>query len=164
MTATYESILTTTVSSDTSSVSIGSIPSGYTDIVIIAYTKDTRANNGVCDLSIRVNNNNSAIYSGSTINNATGFTIQNSNQWFGSHPGASNTYCVSTYNFQDYLNTNKSKHVVYKYDIMYSSDGNNRICSGVASGVTGALTSVQFIGEHGIKAGSVFTVYGIKAE
>ena len=54
----YHPIATTTVSSATSSITFSSIPQTYTDLVLIAYAKDS---NGYTDL--RVNNDSTSIYS-----------------------------------------------------------------------------------------------------
>lgn len=162
MTATYDSISSTTLSSDQASVTI-SVPGGYTDVILICFTKDTRVVNGVCDLSVRINGITSGTYDLGVINNATGFTGVSATSWYGAQPGASNNFSPNIMHFNDYLNTNTQRTILWRTESMYNSDGNDRLTVGRNS-TFGAMTSITLIGEQGIKTGSIISLYGIKTE
>jgi hypothetical protein len=138
------------------------VPSGYTDVVLICFTKDTRAVNGVCDLSVRINGLTSG-YDLGAINNASGFTGVGAGTWYGAQPGASNNFSPNIMHFNDYLNTNTQRSILWRTESMYSSDGNERLLVGRCS-TFNAMTSITLIGEQGIKTGSIISLYGIKTE
>jgi hypothetical protein len=162
MTVTYDSISTTTLSSDQASVTI-STPSGYTDLILICFSKDTRAVNGVCDLNVRINGITSGSYDQGTINNASGFTLVGTTLWACAQPGANNNFSPNIMHFNDYLNTNTQRSILWRTESMYSSDGNERLTVGRNS-TFNAMTSITLIGEQGIKTGSIISLYGIKTE
>jgi hypothetical protein len=164
MTVTYDSISTTTLGSDQGSITISSIPATYTDLVLMCFTKDTRVVNGVCDFSVRINGITNSTYNQGTINNASGFTLVSATVWAMAHPGSSNNFSPNKIYFSDYRNTNNLRNFMCRTESMYSSDGNDRLTTGYNSSASAAITSITIIGEQGIKAGSIFALYGITTE
>jgi len=165
MPATYDEIMVYAVPSDTGSVTLGSggqgtIPQTYTDLVVIVTSKDTRAISGACDLTVRWNGYTSN-YSVATINGITG-SAGNGNSFIPSaHPGANDQHCTSIWHFSDYRNANKKKQVTCQIGHIFGSDGGVRIQHCTNTTNNNAITSITFTGENGIKAQSVFKMYGI---
>jgi hypothetical protein len=163
MTATYDSISTTILGSDQSSVTISSIPATYTDLVLMCFTKDTRSVNGVCDFGVKINGITSN-YNQGTINNASGFTIVSGGSWALAHPGNSNNFSANKMYFADYRNTNILRNFMCRTESMYSDNGNDRLTVGYNNGAYAVISSITLTGETGIKAGSIFALYGITTE
>jgi hypothetical protein len=61
MPLTYEPIATTTLGSDTSTITFDSIPQTYTDLRVVLVTRSSSSSDGAC---MRFNSNSSSIYSG----------------------------------------------------------------------------------------------------
>lgn len=164
MTATYDSISTTTLGSNQSSVTISSIPATYTDLVLMVMSKDTRSGSTiVCDLNVRINGLTSNYHQG-TINDASGFTIVSGNAWAMAQPGNGSAYSPQRMFFMDYTNTNNLRNFLCRTESLYASNGNDRLTTGFHGSSTSAISSITIIGEQGIAAGSTFALYGIKTE
>jgi len=162
MPSTYEPIQTTTLSSAIDNVTFSSIPNTYTDLVIVANSKNVTSNANY--LGFRYNSDSGSNYGyvyllGSGTSPAvsgvgTGTT-------FGRYGnGSTANFEVSFLNIFNYANTNVFKtsisqsNAVANYAISYTSTWRS----------TSAITSVQLFTDAGNWAiGSVFTLYGIKA-
>jgi hypothetical protein len=168
MTATYEKISTQTVSgSSTSTIDFSSIPSTYTDLVLISSAALSASGFA---LSVRVGTANSpdtgSNYSrtyllGFASSTASG---QDSNSTFVDLNGSSYTSgapAVAITNFMNYSNTTTNKTILSR-------------SGGAADSIqaevfmyrnTSALNFIRVYVQSGyIYAGSTFTLYGIKAE
>jgi hypothetical protein len=159
MATTYEPIATTTVSgTSTSTITFNSF-SGYTDLRLIAQAQ-------VADTYclLRVNGDSSNIYS-NTLINGSGSAASSSRsgsdaQWFVNTANGSNTsnFIVDFFN---YSNTTTFKTKIGRTNISHES---------VKADVslwrnTAAITSISLIvpAANNWIAGSIFTLYGIKA-
>jgi hypothetical protein len=157
MPATYEPIATATASGSTNSISFTSIPSTYTDLIVVIGVLGSSA-----DFDLRINNDSGSNYSYTRLyGDGTGIASDRaSNQTAiqvtlgGSSPG------VQILNLNNYSNTTTNKTVLNRINLT----------SHVAATVglwrnTSAINRLDFIGQSGsnIQANSTYTIYGIKA-
>lgn len=158
---TYESIATTTLSSNTTQVDFNNISGAYTDLVLVFNGSVT---GGTTSARFRVNSDSSAIYSntrmwgdGSSVSTArdTGYNIGIAGFF------ANNTRCMYRANFMNYSNTSANKAILVRDDSQnYTFAWINLWRS------TAAITSISaFCDNTSIfyTAGSTFTLYGITA-
>ena len=165
MAATYEPIATTTIGSATSSYTFTSIPSTYTDLVLITNTKASsgdylrfRVGNGSIDSGA---NYSQTVLSGNGSSAASyRYTSVNQSNLLIASAVPTSDYQLSIANFQNYSNTTTYKTIIHR--------GNNA-SSSVETGVTlwrstSAINQIQvlFLSDN-IAVGSTFTLYGIKA-
>lgn len=169
MSITYDPIATTTLTTTTGvPVTFTSIPQTYTDLIAVV---SPLANANNYDLSIRYNSDTGSNYSWTGID----FNADNSGSPYSDRglnftfiPTGTNINTTVPYpaviHIQDYTSTNKYKA---------SLSRNSRDTYGQAfhSGLwrnTNAITEISFIltggGSTTFKAGTTFTIYGIKAE
>ena len=163
MPATYEPIATTTVSGgSTSSITFSSIPSTYTDLVLVFNGSMTGGSNG----AIRFNGDTGSNYSatvlygtgsanGSVRDVNVGLIIVN----FATATGDRN---ISRMMVMNYSNTTTNKTTLFRRD-----DTHNAVVAGVGLWrSTAAINSIEFVqtvGASYFTAGSTLTLYGIKA-
>jgi len=165
MTATYEKIATNTLSSAQASVTLSSIPSSYTDLVLVVNGK-TNGSGGYNALALRVNGDSATNYSRTIMYGVGGSTdsYQYSNETstyitIGQNADAFGNSIVT---FQDYSNTTTNKTFLgrdnYSSNVVYATVSLWRN--------TSAITSITLLGTGGynIVSGSTFNLYGIKAE
>lgn len=160
--STYSTISTQTISGTPTSVSFTSIPSTYTDLVIV-YSAKASTNT---DLSIRFNGDTATNYSATRIS-GTG-TAANSGRFTSvdkiyldayGYPDTTN-YNVAIYSVMNYANTTTYKTIIGR-------SGN--AAGGVDAYVglwrsTAAISSFSIQTDSGsISTGSTFTLYGIAA-
>jgi len=164
MTATYEKIATTTLSSTASSVAFTSISGSYTDLVLVISAKTS---SGPADLLMRVNGDDNNNY-GQTNLYGTGSAAASSRL-----TNRSVFYC----NLVAYpSNNNNSNHIVQlqnysnttTYKTFLSRANNAGVGTDAIVGTwrsTSAITSLTFFADATTFASSsIFTIYGIKAE
>jgi hypothetical protein len=165
MPATYDPIATQTVGSAVSSVTFSSIPSTYTDLVLVtSSTNDSGTSpSGVV---FQLNGDTGSNYS-TTVLYADGSTA-NSNRttndvyiyatWLGG--GTSGTIVTGISHFMNYANTTTNKSVLIRY-----SNSSAEVDASVSLWRnTAAINSISiFSGTRQYKTGSTFTLYGIKA-
>jgi hypothetical protein len=161
--ATYSPIATTTLGSNTSSVTLSGIPSTYTDLVFVMNGSDT----GGVQLGIRFNSDTGNNYSnrGLTGNGSSAYSVTGSNAaliQFGWDAYLETTFSYNAIiNIPNYANTNIYKTVLGR--------ANNAV-TGVTETVglwrsTSAITSITLLQSYGtdlFKTGSTFTLYGIE--
>lgn len=164
MPSTYEPIATQTLSSPAASVTFNSIPSTYTDVIlIVSATPSTSGYLGY----IVINGDSGANYS-ETLLYGTGSTAgsnreSNRNKGYAGNwtvQNSTSSPSVFEIHFQNYANTS-----VYKTFLGRNSD------AGTETGATvnlwrstSAINSIGFTASGvNITAGSTFTLYGIKA-
>jgi hypothetical protein len=164
MAATYEKIATTTLGSDTASVTLSSIPSTYTDLVFIMNGSDT----GSVQLGIQFNSDTGSNYS---MNNMTG-----NGTLVQAYTGAIynliqfgyDAYLNSGFNYNNVINIqNYSNTTTYKTLIGRANNGNTGVTATVglwrSSSAITSMTLLQSYGSSSFKTGTTFTIYGIKA-
>ena len=166
MPSTYTPIATTTLGSNTASVTFSSISGSYTDLVLIAnfvgFT--TSANSAI---SVRLNGDTGSNYSATFLRgngtSALSSRATNDNRMvIGAAAIGTNTdAAMSIVNFMNYSNTTTYKTVISRYS-QASLQAETDV--GLWRN-TAAITSIEF-GTYGTNltlAGSVITLYGISA-
>lgn len=158
--ATYEPIYTTTLSSSPVSLDITSIPSSYTDLIVVVDSYSTVGsgiNIQVGNGSIDTGNNYSFTYmqgNGSTI--STGRATNNGGIYCADQPtsGRQNTILQ----FLNYSNTSTDKSIVIRGN---SASQSITAVMGLWRS-TSAINCIKF-NTSNFAVGSMITVYGIKA-
>ena len=156
--ATYEPIATTTLSSNQSTVTFSSIPSTYTDLVVIANaTLSTGVGFGIYFNSDTGSNYSFMYVYGDGTNAAAGANATTTRINIGNGNATYSTYKAS---IQDYANTTTHKTVISsgglatEYAIAYAGQWRS----------TSAINSITFQPASGtINTGTTFTIYGIAA-
>jgi hypothetical protein len=166
MPSTYEPIATTTLGSDTATVTFSSIPSTYTDLVIVTdFSVDTA---GTYDHYLQFNSDTGSNYS-HTVLYGTGSAAGSARQsaqtaiyagTWNSAIGTSDREIV-TIQINNYSNATTYKTTLARWN-------SATVESGTGVGLwrnTAAITTIFFKGYASTKykAGSTFTLYGIKA-
>ena len=163
MPATYEPIATQTLGSAATSVTFSSIPSTYTDLVLIFNGSNATSNNG---LRLRFNSDSSSIYSYTYLyGNGTSAV---SDRTTGATGGQIATDIASTQATCVAQIMNYSNTTTYKTCIGRGSSAANFTDAQVSLWRDfSAITSVTVLlgaGTSNFSTGSSFTLYGIKAE
>lgn len=164
MPITYDPILTTTLTSNAGSggVTFSSIPSSFTDLVLVASTKDVRSGVTNTDMSARVNGDSGANYSWNFMrgDGSTAASARGSNQTiFYAGMGSGTNFVVSIWTFNNY-NSSRNKNVIVRNNA--PDTGSVRLGVGNWRN-TNAINSITIYGEQGFVTGSTFTLFGIKA-
>ncbi len=168
-TATYEPIATTTLGSDAASYTFSSIPSTYTDLVLIVNMQSTYSGDSGNGARIQFNSDTGSNYSNTNLrgngSSATSYR-QSSNTYIqiGLLPSsgggtASGTLGVGIANIMNYANTTTYKTVLGRTN---STSSTVEASAGLWRS-TSAINSITYFGDGNIKAGSSLTLYGIKA-
>ena len=163
MASTYEKIATTTTTGSATTVTFSSISSTYTDLVVIGAVQGTRNTYGG-DFNLRFNGDSGANYSqpqlvgtgsSATTGYYSGINGINSGGFAGADNGRLSTVIWHVFN---YSNTNVYKAVM-------GSRGQNAVLMGGQWNSNSAINSVTCFcdGSYTFVAGSVFSLYGIKA-
>lgn len=165
MPSTYEPISTTTLSSSAANITFSSIPSTYTDLVLIFVGKRVSGGN---NLYIQVGNGSvdtGASYSRTLLygnGSAAGsnYTVSAS-QWADWYVGLSATDdSMHTFNFMNYSNSSTNKTMLWK------SNRANEAAQAIVGlwRSTSAINTIKlFTPSSDIASGSTATLYGIKA-
>jgi hypothetical protein len=166
MPGTYEKIATTTLGSAQATVTFSSIPSTYTDLVLITNEKQTNTSNR--SSALRLNSDSGSNYSQTglygTGSAAASFRTTNTSLIYYGYQGYSNTanfYLVTIVNINNYSNTTTNKTVL-------SRSSNSLTGVDAILGLwrnTAAITSITLTMEtlSNFDTGCTFTLYGIKA-
>jgi hypothetical protein len=157
--STYTPIATTTLSVDTVSYTFSSIPSTYTDLILIMNAGVTTTG----PINVQVNSDTAGNYSYTRIyGNGTSATSDrftaNSSFDLGYFPNDLNNNSIT--HFMNYSNTTTYKTVLNRWN-----------STGFATAVVGlwrstaAINSIKLFNAspYNLKAGSTFTLYGIQA-
>ena len=158
---TYEAIATQTLGSAAASVTFSSIPSTYTDLVLVCnYATSASTGNAL----LTFNSDTTALYSETAvIGNGTSATssrdsAQNSIpiSWFGTNSTADRVELI--YNIQNYANTSTFKTTVGRFNL--SERGTGAIVGLYRS--TSAINSLTITnGNNNFATGATFNLYGI---
>jgi hypothetical protein len=163
MTATYENIATTTLSTDQTDVEFTSISQNFTDLILVREGAQTAGNNSV----IQVGNGSydtGSNYSGTQLfgngTSALSDRFSNDTRWFVNFANGTNR-TMSIYQFMNYSNTTTNKTMIAR-----NSDGSFYASAYVFLWrSTSAINRIKISqGSNGLKSGTTFTLYGIKAE
>ena len=164
MTATYEKIATTTLGSDTATITFSSISGAYTDLVISLVAGQSALNDSFL---LKVNGDSGNNYSdtyllGNGTTAISGAITNNGSIGYGDLGGTAIT-AQFIFNFMNYSNTTTYKTILTRYNSLQKG---RTVASVSLWRSTSAITSVQlsFSGSDLLKAGTTATVYGIKAE
>jgi len=165
----WNTIYSTTLSSDQSSIDITSIPNTYTDLVAIIYCRGTRSA-ADAELLFTINGDSGANYEIGRGNGASGTFYSNiytgqSNISLG-NTAASNTgtiaYTAIELHINNYATTGK-----YRSVIAYSTEPQVNVAGwrmGVWKNTADAINRITFTSELGNHAaGTTITLYGLKA-
>lgn len=159
---TYEAIATTTGTGSSGTISFTSIPSTYTDLVIVCnFTNASAAN-----VYMTFNSDSGSNYSRTwlTGNGTTASSGRGSVPYLNNDATISSTPATTIINIMNYANT-----TTYKTSLVRHSLASGEALAEVIlwRGSTGsaaqAITSVQIIGTTNFTTTSVFSLYGIKA-
>ena len=163
MPATYEPIATTTLGSATSSITFSSIPSTYTDLVLI--TSAILASGGAANLLGQFNGDTATNYSTTYLaGNGTAASsnrdTSNSVGWLGRL--SSSNWTSSITNIMNYANT-----TTYKTSVSRGNDTSGLVIAYVSlwRATPAAINSIVLTNTSAVNfsIGSQFTLYGIKA-
>jgi hypothetical protein len=159
---TYEAIFTETLASAQASVTFSSIPSTYTDLVIVINGGQATANNYY---GIRFNGDTTTNYSNTQVvgNGSTATSNRNLNQNVGYIHSTNESSIADTVmvNVFDYANT-----TTYKTSISRGNSVNYRAVASVIlwRKTPEAINSISILGVGvNLLSGSTFTLYGIKS-
>jgi hypothetical protein len=165
MPSTYEPIATQTLGSAASSVTFSSIPSTYTDLILIIQAKSASGNNayvrfgnGTIDTGSNYSYTGVAGYSSSTYSDR--YTNQTRIQLSYFATIVNNFNYISTTHIQNYANTTTNKTILVRHN--QAAEG-----TGATVGLwrsTAAINTIDINRSNvDFDAGSTFTLYGIKA-
>lgn len=168
MAVTYTPIATTTITTAASSYTFSSIPSTYTDLVLVSNVRSTRSATD-SSLYVRVNSDTGTNYSTTTLK-GNGSTAQSdkfnniSYAYVTLNVNAAlstpSTFTPVLINFMNYSNTTTNKTILSR-----ESFAGGEVAAIVSLWrSTAAISSIQLIdGVANIEVGSTFTLYGIKS-
>jgi len=163
--ATYEPIQTTTLNSDINSVTLSSISNSYTDLILVGYIQQDQSYDTP---NIRFNGDTGANYSTLIFSGSTSIiaSVRGSNETFiyGGYyavPPIPDNFGTTILHINNYANTNIKKTVIVKSG---RDTGGIDLHQGYWNS-TAAINSITLFMSQNTKwaAGSVFTLYGIKA-
>jgi hypothetical protein len=158
--ATYEPIATTSASGSAMSITFSSIPSTYTDLVIIVNGKITT---GLSALAYEFNGETSAANYSYTRLQGNGSSASSSRVSADQAIGfIAETASMDIINIMNYANTNTYKTSISRANSMYSSDGRTGSYVSLWRS-TAAINSVTIKCGVNFNSGTTFTLYGIKA-
>jgi hypothetical protein len=159
MPTTYEPIATTTLTSTTRYITFSSIPSSYTDLVLVGFGKNTVAGD---NLVYKLNGATSG-YSTTRIYGSG--SAASSTRWTTSVPVSLVGFVGTEWgnfitHFMNYSNTTTYKTHLTRCN--YANDGVAAAVSLYQS--TSAISSIEIsMSDQSFASGSTFTLYGIKA-
>jgi hypothetical protein len=161
-TQTYTPIASQTLASATGTVTFNSIPSTYTDLVLVSTTKSTTGNN----TRITFNNDASALYSNTSLGGTGSSAVSRRDtgvtyirlDWDGYNQ--TTEFNVHVTNVQNYSNTTTNKTSITR-----SGSGPTGVDALVGLyRSTSAISRLDVVASAGnFDTGSTFTLYGIKA-
>lgn len=159
MPSTYTPINTTTLTSNTAAITFSSIPSTYTDLVLISNFGATTGANNSLTFNSDTGNNYSDTDLGTDGSTASSSRLTNFAYIRAGYVDTSSERSMSIVNIMNYANTSINKSVLLRWDsnsYTYSRIGLWRN--------TNAITTVTCTASAGLfTTGSTFTLYGIKA-
>lgn len=168
----FESIATTTLSTDTASLTFSSIPSTYKHLQIRMLAKNDSTTNNIRPIYLRFNSDTGANYayhslygdgSSAAAGNWTSTTFAELGYATASSTGLTNNYGVAITDIHDYASTSKYKTIRTFNGTDQNGAGYAMLYSGLWLN-TSAVNSITLLcaGTQKYKSGSTFALYGIK--
>lgn len=168
----FDSIATTTLTSDTSTVTISSIPSTYKHLQLRIMSKSARTATPLTAIYVTLNSDTGSNYArhllyGDGTTAGAGANASTTSMYLGYEATSeatvnANMFGVSIIDFHDYANTSKYKTVRSITGADTNGNGQIRLTSGLWQS-TSAITSISLTDAvDNFKAGSTFALYGIK--
>ena len=164
-------IATTTLSSNTATVTFSSIPQGYEHLQIRVLARTDRANAQGDYIKLNFNSDTAANYVGHELSGWNGSALGAANtsvgaayvNRFAAASQAANTFGAGVIDILDYANTNKNKTVRSLAGWVDTTAGNPHFNSALWNS-TSAITSIAIIAGGGtvLTQYSSFALYGIK--
>jgi hypothetical protein len=158
---TYEAIATSTLSSTASIITFSSIPSTYTDLVLVIACLD----GGAGRTRLRLNGDSGTNYSRINLvgngTNANSYSGSNETQ-FDMSVAAGTSSTVPTaqiISINNYSNTATNKTILSRYSL---APGAVEVMTGLYRS-TAAINSVSYFTQGTMQIGTTFSLYGIKA-
>ena len=175
MPATYEPIATSTLGSAAATISFTSIPSTYTDLVIVVYANSTASNhlyarwgNGSYDSG--TNYSNVGLYTRETTNDFgcernANVTYARLNPFTYGVPAAASTFGTTLVHLQNYSNTTTFKTAISRTAGLGAGEYAGTEVAAFLWRSTSAINQIQFTTASGSNfiIGTTITIYGIKA-
>jgi hypothetical protein len=161
MPSTYEPIATQTLSSTAAIITFSSIPSTYTDLVLVVACLDSAAGR----TRLRLNTDSTTKYSRTNLvgngSNANSYQASNDTQFdLSVAAGTSSTVpTAQIISINNYSNTTTNKTILSRYSL---ASGATELMCGVYRS-TSAINSVSYFTQGTLQIGTTFTIYGIKA-
>lgn len=168
MAITYTPIATQTLGSNTATVTFSSIPSTYTDLVLVCFVRGTYTGGGSVTLLNYFNNDTTALYSNTMIqgNGSAASSSRQSGQNFGrlGEIASANTtagvFSTVISHIQNYSNATTFKSNLVRHD---NAALNTQAWVNLYRS-TSAISRLDIqCSANDIVSGSTFTLYGIKA-
>jgi hypothetical protein len=161
--STYTPIATQTLGSSQTSVTFSSIPSTYTDLVLVSVLKETVAANAV----VQLNNDTGSNYSSTTLGGNSGgpFSARQSGStyfWL-DRQGEATDWGVGLTHFMNYSNTTTYKTVIDRFSAYTSGLQATVGLWRSTSAINSIKLSIDYSPTQSFVAGSTFTLYGIQA-
>lgn len=160
MPSTYEPISTQTLASAAATVTFSSIPSTYTDLILVS----SCTNSANSESTLQVNGDSGSNYS-TVLLSGNGSAVAayryNTTSIFTQVEGCGTGQYNMIYNFQNYANTSTYKTILTRFN---AAAKGTSLCIG-SWRTTSAITSITLGNLSGgnFNTGSIFTLYGIKA-
>jgi hypothetical protein len=174
MPTTYESIATTTLGSNTTSVTFSSIPATYTDLrVVTSNAILVPSGGGLPDNFLRINGDSGSNYSRTILygNGTSAISERTANatslwSYSGSSTTSAQPISITTWDFLNYSNTTTNKTVLSRIETINNSTIFITFATVQLWRSTAAINQLVFslqASATGFITGSTFTLYGIKA-
>lgn len=166
--ATYTPISTYTVTGSTSftAINLTSIPSTYTDLVLVIDSGVTNAGYSDSDIRMRPNGGGSDIFSETKLysNGSVGSSNRTSYSYNLNQGNTGSGRALNTFYFMNYSNTDKYKTVISRTNNSYG--GQVRFSAGLirdTAAISSIFMDLNFQSSNDWSIGSTFTLYGISA-
>ena len=159
--STYVPIATYTLPSATSSYTFSSIPSTYTDLVLVINGQTSTTN----DVGVQLNSDTGSNYSDTVMygtgSSALSARLTSTTMMYLDHNGWTTSQSIGIYNFMNYANT-----TTYKTMVGRTNNAANRGTEALVGlwRSTSAINSIKVMTSAGnLDTGMTLTLYGIKA-
>ena len=167
---TYEAIATNTLGSDTATVTFTSIPSTYTDLVLVVNAQTTATGTSGSPQAMVITYNSdtgtnysiTSLYANTTAGTALSYrwSSQNSARVGAITQTSSGFNALTIINIMNYSNSTTYKTGISRsgYNGQYGTEADVHLWRS-----TSAITSLTLGSDYSFKTGSVFSLYGIKS-
>lgn len=173
MPVTYVNIASSTVGSATSTVTFSSIPSTYTDLVLLGSIRDTEGAANVQNLRIRLNNDSTTLYSftqlqgngsAAIVDIATGRTNFLVNQGTNSTGSTANTFASFELYLPNYLSSTNKPASLFSFTENSATQAYINATAQLyrSTSTISRIDILSSAGNNTIAVNSSFYLYGIK--